>query len=269
MIKAVVCDLDGTLLSADHRISDYTKKVIQKVKKKGIEVFIATGRHHKDAGTFRNILGLETYLISSNGAKVHNEHNEEIASHNIASDIAAELLDFKVEADILFNVYSNELWFANKENDMLKKFYAESDFACHVRPLNELKGMEVTKFFFVCHPTPESITQLHELEKKLRPQFEGKVDFTYSLPTCLEILKQGISKGTALKEVLDKQGILLSETMAFGDGLNDFEMLNMVGKGLVMGNAGEKLRRKLPDNEVIGINNEDGLACYLEKNLLS
>ncbi len=81
--KAIISDLDGTLLNSKHRISTYTKEVIKKVIEKGIHFYIATGRHHQDVNHIRNQLGLDTTFITSNGCRVHNAKKEEI----FASDL--------------------------------------------------------------------------------------------------------------------------------------------------------------------------------------
>ena len=47
--KLVVCDMDGTLLTSQHRISDYTADIIKKIEKKGVKFLIATGRPFLDA----------------------------------------------------------------------------------------------------------------------------------------------------------------------------------------------------------------------------
>ena len=76
-------------------------------------------------------------------------------------------------------------------------------------------------------------------------------------------MHRGVSKGMAIKEILSREGISLEESIAFGDGLNDLDMLSTVGKGLLMGNCNYKLTDALPDHEVIGTNDEDGVARYL------
>jgi hydroxymethylpyrimidine pyrophosphatase-like HAD family hydrolase len=57
----------------------------------------------------------------------------------------------------------------------------------------------------------------------------------------------------------------MSEAIAFGDGMNDFEMLTMVGRGIVMGNAHDRLKMALPEYEQTLTSDEDGVAVYLEK----
>ena len=78
-------------------------------------------------------------------------------------------------------------------------------------------------------------------------------------------MAKNVTKGEAVKNIMEKLNISLENTMAFGDGLNDYEMLSEVGKGLLMGNCAERLSEKLPNNEVIGKNTENGVAKYLKE----
>ncbi|POF55917.1 sugar/pyridoxal phosphate phosphatase YigL, partial [Vibrio vulnificus] len=77
-----------------------------------------------------------------------------------------------------------------------------------------------------------------------------------------------VSKGDALKAVAESLGLTLENCVAFGDGMNDVEMLSMAGKGLVMETSHEKVKKALPDNEIIGSNADDAVAHYLQKHLL-
>ncbi|MGL5984195.1 MAG: HAD family hydrolase, partial [Cetobacterium sp.] len=83
--------------------------------------------------------------------------------------------------------------------------------------------------------------------------------------SCLEVMKEGVSKATAIEEVLKREGIDIQDTIAFGDGLNDLEMLSFVGKGFVMGNGSPRLKELLPENEVIKPNSENGVAKKLQE----
>ena len=77
-----------------------------------------------------------------------------------------------------------------------------------------------------------------------------------------------VSKGHALEAVAQSLNLTLDNCIAFGDGMNDAEMLAMAGKGLVMGTSHEKVMQALPNNEVIGSNADDAVAHYLEDHLL-
>ena len=71
------------------------------------------------------------------------------------------------------------------------------------------------------------------------------------------------SASSALEAVSKAMGYQLKDCIAFGDGMNDKEMLSMAGKGCVMGNAHQRLKDLLPQLEVIGTNAQDAVPHYL------
>ena len=77
-----------------------------------------------------------------------------------------------------------------------------------------------------------------------------------------------VSKGNAIKTVSESLGLGLQDCIAFGDGMNDVEMLSMAGKGLLMGTAHPQVIEAIPTIERIGSNEHDAVAQYLEDNLL-
>ncbi|KAF9378667.1 hypothetical protein CPB97_009421 [Podila verticillata] len=88
------------------------------------------------------------------------------------------------------------------------------------------------------------------------------VTLTYSGPYFLEVSGPGVNKGLGLKQYCEGHGIAREDVVAFGDLLNDAEMLQYAGLGLCMGNGHPEMK-KLADR-VIGTNAEDGLAKEIE-----
>ena len=69
--KAVVSDLDGTLLNANHVIGDFTIEILNKLEQKGVDIILATGRNHTDVSSILGKIGAEhAVMITSNGARV-------------------------------------------------------------------------------------------------------------------------------------------------------------------------------------------------------
>ncbi|KAG0032964.1 hypothetical protein BGZ82_006305 [Podila clonocystis] len=88
------------------------------------------------------------------------------------------------------------------------------------------------------------------------------ITLTYSGPLFLEVSGPGVNKGLGLKQYCDGNGIVRQDVAAFGDLLNDAEMLEFAGLGFCMGNGHPEMK-KLADR-VIGTNAEDGLAKEIE-----
>jgi len=92
--------------------------------------------------------------------------------------------------------------------------------------------------------------------------FPNTLDVVYSHPDYLEVMPARINKGAALARLLGSYGITADQTMAFGDGDNDLEMLTWAGYGVAMGNASPRVQAAVVRKT--GRNNDEGVADYLE-----
>ncbi|RWR02742.1 hydrolase [[Pantoea] beijingensis] len=266
MYHIVASDLDGTLLSPDHHLTPYTKETLKLLTKKGIHFIFATGRHHIDVSQMRDSLEIESFMITSNGARVHNTAGELIFSHNLDRDIAAELFATKYDdPDILTNVYRDDEWYLNRRHPDEEKYFQESIFTCRLFEPGMLDAGGVSKVFFTC----DDADKLLPLEQAIQARWGDRVNVSFSFPTCLEVMAGGVSKGHALEAVSKMLGYSLNECISFGDGLNDKEMLLMAGKGCIMGNAHQRLKDLLPELEVIGSNADEAVPHYLRKLFLN
>ncbi|KEI72486.1 Cof-type HAD-IIB family hydrolase [Endozoicomonas elysicola] len=263
MYPVVVSDLDGTLLNKQHELSPRTRDVICRLSEKGIKFIFATGRHYQDVEQIRAQLGVDMYLITSNGARVHNPQGEMIIQHDITPELVHPLLALRkpFEDKVHTNVYKGEQWMVEVEHEDLHAFSKESGFTYHLADFDSVDTSAIQKVFFVA----ESHADLLPLSDQARELYGDQLYMTYSLPECFEIMAPGVCKGTALEEVLKLKGYGLQDAIAFGDGMNDVEMLSMVGNGVVMGNADPALVNSLLGYERIGHCDDHAVAEYLAR----
>ena len=263
--KIVASDLDGTLLAPNHQLSAYSKETLKALHEQGYTFVFATGRHHVDVASIRRTVGIPAYMITSNGARVHDQNDQEMYSQNVPEDLVQPVIDtIKTDPEILIHMYQNDDWLLNKDDEQLRDFHEE--FSYKLYDQNNAPTNGIAKIFFT-HPARDH-EHLVTFETKLREQFGDRLNIAFSTPWCLEVMSAGVSKGDALKAVAESIGLTLENTVAFGDGMNDVEMLSMAGKGLVMGTSHEKVMKALPNNEVIGSNADDAVAHYLQDHLL-
>lgn len=262
MYPVVVSDLDGTLLNADHKVSQRTAATVRRLSEQGIKFIFATGRHYDDVEFIRASLGVDMYLITSNGARVHDPAGNQIIEHNIDNDLVRPILNLRkgFEDRVHSNVYRHRDWLVEEEIEALLAFSSDSGFRYTLTDLDDVQDNGVQKIFFVSREHEELVP----IFKQAQGRFGDRLSMTFSLPYCFEIMAAGVCKSIALKEVLKLKGYELKDVVAFGDGLNDLQMLAQVGKGLIMGNADKKLVELLPDHEQIGFNSDDAVAAYLE-----
>ena len=262
--RLVVCDLDGTLLNAAHRLGDYTQAVLARLRLQGIELMLASGRHFQDIRTFANQLGDHGCLISSNGAAVHDRHARLIECRTLDPDCVTALIRDPALADVHINVYRPDAWLVARPEPYLLSYHQESGFTYQIVDLGAIDGTDVLKvFFFGEHK------RLREIEQSVLRRFSEQVSTTFSLPLTLEIMARGVSKGAALEGVATRLGVDLAQVLAFGDGMNDLELLRRVGTGIIMENADPRLKQALPGLAIIGNHADESVARYLDRHYLS
>lgn len=260
MYQVVASDLDGTLLSPDHRLSSYAKETLKLLTVRGVNFVFATGRHHFDVGQIRDNLDIKAWMITSNGARVHDADGDLVFTHNLDSDIAADLFAMvHNDPDIITHVYRDDGWFMNRHHPDEMRFFKEAVFNYSLYEPFLLEPKGVSKVFFSC----ESHEKLLPLEQAFNALWGDRVNVSFSTLTCLEVMAGGVSKGHALEAVAKAMSYSLKDCIAFGDGMNDAEMLSMAGKGCIMGNAHQRLKDLYPELEVIGTNGDNAVPNYL------
>ncbi len=265
-IQIVASDLDGTLLGPDHKLSHFSKQTLQELHAKGFTFIFATGRHHVDVAGIREIAGIPAYMITSNGARVHDQNDVEMYHRNVPEELVQNIIDLVSGNErILTHLYHHDSWLISREDEELKAFHNESGFNYQVFDANKAPNDGVAKIFFTNSDRDHEL--LVKYETLINENFGDQVNVAFSTPFCLEVMGAGVSKGDALQAVAESLNLKLENCIAFGDGMNDVEMLSMAGKGLVMGTAHEKVMRALPNTEIIGSSEDDAVAHYLHKNL--
>ena len=258
-IKVVVSDLDGTLLNPNHVVSEYTKETIQKLIQTGVHFMIATGRHHMDAERIKRSIGIDAFLITGNGSVVKNPSGDKIYEALIVPEIAEQILKLDIEPEVFKNIYQGDHWMIEEIDDIFKDYYAKGEFEYKQVVFKDYYQEPISKIFF----TSLKSEKLVPIAEAVKAQFGEYVDVTFSIPECLEVMPKGVNKGKAILEMLPHFDATADEVVAFGDGLNDLEMLSVVGNGFIMGNGDSTLKEKLPQNEVIETNASDGVANKL------
>jgi Cof subfamily protein (haloacid dehalogenase superfamily) len=225
----------------------------------GVKFVVATGRHHVDARGIRDALGLDIELITSNGAMVHDQHNQLLFSQTLPSTVAAELIALERDPSIHINVFYGDEWLVEQELPWLLEFHHDSHFTYRLTDLATHPVDKVGKVFYT-----GDHDKLQQIEAQLNQRYGSRINVTFSLPDCLEVMHGGVHKGNAVHAMLAQHGIDPAHALAFGDGMNDVEMLSMVGRGVVMANAHDRLKLALPHHEQALSANDDGVAVFLE-----
>lgn len=267
MYKAIISDLDGTLFDEKSMISPYTAQVLRTAAAQGIRIILATGRHHTDLQMIaETALGIPVYRVSENGGVAFSPEGKRIVYHPMAPDVVARLLSLPGAPDqVYFHLYKGDKWYVNKHDAVSVTHQNQSGFMFEVADYAAFPDFEdCTKICFMARD--ERSTRY--MEQTVKQAADPRLSFFWTMNSCFEAMDIRADKGRAVREILAIEGIDAAETLAFGDGLNDLNMLREAGKGVVMGNAVPQLREALPDHEVTGLNTENAVARYIERHVL-
>lgn len=259
--RAIVSDLDGTLLNANHVIGDFTIETLEKLAEKNVDIILATGRNHTDVSSILGKVNInQAVMITSNGARVHDLQGRLLFANNLPENIAFSIMNLPFDTKrVCVNSYQDEGWFINVDVPNLRKYHQDSGFMYDVVDFSRHHGRGTEKVFFIAK-APEDLVAL---EQRIASEFGDKISMTYSTPVCLEVMNKNVSKATALHQVLSLRDYDEKQCIAFGDGMNDVEMLMGVGKGCVMQNADPRLKQACLQLEQIGSHAHESVASYL------
>jgi Cof subfamily protein (haloacid dehalogenase superfamily) len=262
--KVIITDLDGTLLNADHKISNYTKEIFKKLYDQNYLIIVATGRHHIDAMSVTDALGFPIYLVTSNGARIHTPAKELFYSFDIESEAIKSVFALDIDQTITSVIFKENVWLTNQHNEKLNSFQKEMHYPPQIVDYDKVEDLSAIKLLFV-HDDHDKLAALESLIMK---EHHSHFDSCFSLPICLEFMDKTVDKSHAIMKILETENCSFQESICFGDGFNDEKMLLAAQKSLIMGNAPEKLKNKLSHLEVIEFNYEDGVAKYIAEKIL-
>ena len=261
MFKAVVTDLDGTLLNAEHKVSEFTRKTVKLLLKKGIKLYIATGRNYLGAKEAMDELGVQIPLITSHGSVAFDENGNEIFSNKLKREYLDKVLNIDYKSfgkDIIITGYAGPNWFVTE--NLREYFYNKKPdrtrYPQQITP-EEFKKQDFTKIFFL----GEDHDELLELENEIKRVIgEENISLLFANEGSLEVFPADCNKAKAAEVVLERDGLTLKDAVSFGDGLNDYDLITQTGLGFAMENSIYLLLEKLTDTEIIASNANDGMA---------
>ena len=272
-IKMIGFDLDGTLLTDQKELGEYTVQILKRAVEEGIVILPITGR--PVCGLPEEVTGLTglRYAITANGARILDLKNAAVLKEQLVSvETAEKILDILGNYDSLREIYYDGTGYAEREKlEQIDHFFEEGPMAEYVRstrqPVENLmdkfrkESREVDKVQGVFADLGEREAALDEIRK-----LEG-VTITGALHNNIEVNAAGVDKGNALLWLAQYLGIAPEETMAFGDGNNDITLLEKAGTGVAMKNGIEEVKHAA-DRITEKTNDEEGAAKFIETYVL-
>ncbi|RSL31085.1 Cof-type HAD-IIB family hydrolase [Salibacterium salarium] len=248
----VFFDIDGTLYTEKMELPPSTKKAVKALKDSDVYVAIATGRAPFMFESLRQELGITTF-VSFNGSYVVAD-GEVLDKKPLEAEQVAYLHKEAVESEHPMVFLDHEQAVADVENHAhIHK--GMGDLKMDYPPLNKFyyKNNEIYQALLFCGT---------DAEENYSTNYDT-FRFVRWHELAVDVVPSGGSKAEGLRAVANHLGYTMEDTVAFGDALNDMEMLKEAGIGIAMGNALEQVKKKA--DIVTDPVYEDGIKRGLER----
>lgn len=265
--KAVITDLDGTLLPHGGKINEIALYDLKRLGEAGIIRVVATGRTLYSA---RQALSPDfpiDYLIFSSGAGIlhwkdqcllHSHHLEETETRRIAAYLWNFNINFTIQREIPDNHFFYYTQIYPVHVDYQHRIDSYNSFGSPIFNPAEIQG-KATQFILILHP--HQIRLLHEIRTSLHPysviRSTSPVD---NHAIWLEIFPAGIHKGFAVRQLLEGLNIDCTEAAGIGNDYNDIDFLNLCGQAYLVANAPKNLK---PDYKTVASVSENGFSQFI------
>ena len=254
MIKIIFSDMDGTLLDEAGNVPEGFREVADELERRGVIFAPASGRQYFSLLDSFAPYEQDFLYLAENGTLVMHK-GEQLFSNPMEKSVAEEILAKGVELKGVYSVfcgtkngYVRADQFVPDFKDELHKYYTHTE---QLPTLADVPDMPVKVSFF--DPTGNAAETIYPHMK----EFDGVAQVVLASKYWLDIMNPGANKGTAVRAVQERFGIAPDECAAFGDYLNDTEMMGAVGYSFAMGNAHPKIkeiaRRETATNEEHGV----------------
>lgn len=261
-IKLIASDMDGTLLDENGQVPPETFDLILALREHGVRFVASSGRRYDRLCDFFSPVKDRMDFVASNGAQVFADGvqiDREVYSHLAIRRLAKTVAMFPNMHLALFDRTKSYLL------DDEDKFVREVDKDLpNVERIYELPSPQVSiiKASIFCDDG-NVMDNAYVLQRELG----GLFTFAPSGSSYIDAMQPGISKASGIAQVMEYHGIDVSEVMAFGDAMNDYEIIRFVGTGCAMANGRPALRAVA--DRVIGSNVEHAVQSEMRRVLES
>ena len=255
----VATDLDRTLIADDYVLRPRTLAALARAREAGVRVIVCTGRMVQSARRVLAAAASAEPLVCYQGAAVVDPATGKWLLHEpIPLELAREAIAAVEAEGFALNCYVDDDLYVAAITAHARSYADFQSIPLH--EVGDLLGWierPPTKLVVVDDPD-----RLDGLRPRLEEQFGKRLYIAKSLPYFLELASPAISKGSGLAFVAEHVGFTAEETVAFGDGENDLELLDWAGFGIAVENANEGLKARA--DWVCPSAEEEGVAQVIE-----
>ncbi len=260
----LVLDMDDTLLTDDHTISNENKEMLFKAKELGVHIVLASGRPTPAMTAYAKELQLDnSFMISYNGAVITDlKEDKVIFEQTLTQDQIHELYDYSLKSNTHIITYVDGKIVSETDSEYIEIEKNITGLA-HNKVVSFKEEVQSSAVKCILLEKP---SYLKEVEKDLKATMPH-LSVSMSKPFFLEVAQNGIDKGASIKFLAEKLNILQCEIIAVGNAGNDLTMIEYAGLGVWVDNVDPELRDK--GDVVVASNNDHGVAEVVRRFILN
>lgn len=248
-MKAIITDLDRTLLRTDKSISDYTLSILQKCHEKGLLLMAASARPVRDIRTFGSLIPFDAFTASNGAVIVLPDRKLEFGiSPASGEEILKKLLQFP---DVFLSIETSKGLYSNRDIPLW-----EPTIYKHFPRLPE--GIILYKIL----ASSKEAALYHGVQDTLTPD----VYHTLAGESLIQIMSRDATKWLGITHMLAHFGILPADCIYFGDDNDDVLPIKHCGQGVAVSNAIPAVLAVA--DRITESNDLDGVAKFIEKHIL-
>lgn len=228
--KILFLDIDGTILRPDDTIEESTKQAIKEVRDKGMTIFLATGRPLHEISSIAKELEISSFIGYNGAYAVHD--GQDIFKTPMNQNSVEKFITLANSHTHEFVLYTHKHnIFSNIDKELIQTFIR----TFHLHYNKPFSGNELDQILGI------TLMNVSENEVDLYKKVDSSIHLSQvnveGLTHCYDVIRDTVNKGYAIEHILNLLHIPKEAAIAFGDGMNDKEMLQLVGEGFAMGNA--------------------------------
>ncbi|MBC7796306.1 MAG: HAD family phosphatase [Pyrinomonadaceae bacterium] len=256
-ISLVISDVDSTLITPEHEITNRAKNAVESLREKKIKFTIASSRPPRGLTAFAEQLQIIEPFAAFNGAIIQNVDGKVLMNHLLEREISEKAFEVSRKFNLGLWVYCEKDWFVSKVTNFVAREQETVGFDAIIENDLEKTFENVAKLVIVGNP--EIVA---EAETVISQELGDKVSATKSKPRFLDITSKDAHKGTVVTQLSEVLRIPTSEIAVIGDGLNDVLMFEKAGFSIAMGQAIDAVKKSA--NLITTSNTENGFATAIE-----
>lgn len=233
MIKLIASDIDGTLVAdGTDKVNPEIFEVVLRLKEKGIQFAAASGRQWVSIERLFEPVKERIFYLSDNGAYV-GCHGRNLFLNTIDRELALEMVeDIKKEPELEVMLSGPDVVYMDTKDQEFVDWIIDG-YKFQVKMVEDVRKVD-DRFIKVSAYKKHGV---QEATEEIRKKYENRMKVTISGDMWMDCMALGVCKGQAIEVLQKGLDIKPEETMAFGDQLNDMEMLGRAYYSFAVGNA--------------------------------